>query len=120
MVELESLVAAREAFLCVRDDGISMEEVAKEGHYPFRRYTRLAEEIPLEDQQRFLSASRGDLLDPIERGDGFQLFRILGKMEPNLDDPVVRGRADERILDRHFAELVSRHLQWCLLTAPTG
>jgi hypothetical protein len=120
MVELESLDAAREAFLCVRDDGISMEEVAKEGHYPFRRYTRLAEEIPLEDQQRFLSASRGDLLDPIERGDGFQLFRILGKMEPNLDDPVVRGRADERILDRHFAELVSRHLQWCLLTAPTG
>lgn len=78
-IEVESLGAAREAFLCVRDDGISMEEVAREGHYPFRRSTLLVEGIPLAYQQRFLGASPGDLLDPIERGDGFQLFRFLKK-----------------------------------------
>ncbi|MBA2586659.1 MAG: hypothetical protein H0U99_09265 [Chthoniobacterales bacterium] len=116
MIELESLDAAHEAFLCVREDGMTMEEVAREGKYPFRRSTRLLEEIPLEYQQRFLSVSAGEVLAPLERGDGYQLCRVTGKSEPDVEDPSVRRRADDRILDRHFAELVGRHLEWRLLT----
>ncbi len=33
-IELDSLDAAREALLCAREDGMSMEEVAAEGRYP--------------------------------------------------------------------------------------
>ncbi len=116
MIELESLNAAREAFLCVREDGMSMEEIAHEGKYPFRRSARLLEEIPLEFQQRFLSVSPGDLLEPIERDGGYQLYRVLGKAEPDVADPAVRERADHRILGRHFSELAARHLEWRLLT----
>jgi len=92
-IELDSLNAAREALLCAREDGMSMEEVASEGRYPYRHPSVLLEEIPEELQQKFLSVHPGDILDPIAHGDGFHLCRIIGKEEPDLDDPVVQERA---------------------------
>ena len=37
LIELESHDAAQEALFCVREDGMSLEEVATEGRYPYRR-----------------------------------------------------------------------------------
>ncbi len=116
-IELDSLDAAREALLCARDDGMTMEEVAAEGRYPYRHPEVLLEEIPEELQQKFLSVHPGEILEPIARGDGFHLCRVIGKAEPNLEDPMVKKRAEERILDRHFADLTNRHIQWRLLLA---
>ncbi len=116
-IELDSLDAAREALLCAREDGMSMEEVAAEGRYPYRRPEVLLEELPEDLQQKFLSGHPGDILEPIARGDGFHVCRIIGKEEPNLDDPVVKERADQCILDRHFSDLTTRHIQWRLLLA---
>ena len=111
-LEFDSLDAAREGLLCVRSDGMSMEEVAKEGRYPYRHADVLLEDVPEDLQQKFLSVTPGDVLDPIVRGESFHLCRIIAKAEPNLDDPVVRSRADDRILERHFEELTSRHIAW--------
>ncbi|HEX4667884.1 MAG TPA: hypothetical protein VH207_14930 [Chthoniobacterales bacterium] len=116
-IELDSLDAAREALLCARDDGMSMEEVAAEGRYPYRHPEVLLEEIPVDLQQKFLSVHPGEILEPIARGDGFHVCRVVGKAEPDLEDPVVKTRAEERILDRHFADLTTRHIQWRLLLA---
>ena len=96
-IEVDSLDAAREALLCVREDGMSMEEVAAEGRYPYRHPEVLLEEIPEDLQQKFLSVPPGDILDPIARGDGFHVCRVIGKAEPDVDDPVVReagGRSE--------------------------
>ena len=112
IIELESSDAAREALLCVRDDGSSMEEVATEGRYPFRCADIVLEDIPADLQQKFLSVTPGSVLDPIDQGDGFQLWRVLDKKEPNPEDPAVRERVDQRILDRHFAELCAKHIRW--------
>jgi hypothetical protein len=109
-IELDSYDAAREALLCVREDGLSMAEVAAEGRYPYRRADLLLEDLPDDLQQKFLSVSPGDMLEPIPRGDGFHLCRIIGKMEPNVDDPAVRNRAERRILERHFSELTAKHI----------
>ena len=49
---------------------------------------------------------------PIVRGEGFHLCRILRKAEPDLDDPLVKSRAEDRILDRHFGELCAQHIRW--------
>lgn len=116
-IELDSLDAAREALLCAREDGMTMEEVATEGRYPYRRPEVLLEEIPEDLQQKFLSVHPGDILEPIARGDGFHICRVIGKAEPDLEDPVVKKRAEERILDRHFADLSTRFIQWRLLLA---
>ncbi len=117
MIELDSIDAAREALLCARDDGMSMEEVAAEGRYPYRHPEVLLEEIPEDLQQKFLSVHPGDILEPIARGDGFHICRVIGKAEPDLNSPVVKERAEERILDRHFADLTNRHIQWRTLLA---
>ena len=116
-IELDSLDAAREALLCAREDGMSMEEVAAEGRYPYRHPEVLLEQVPEDLQQKFLSVHPGDILEPIARGDGFHLCRIIGKEEPDLNDPVVQERADQCILDRHFSDLTTRFIQWRLLLA---
>lgn len=112
MLEVESKDAASEASLCVTVDGLSMEEVGKEGRYPYRRTQLLIEDIDADLQQKFLSVSAGSLIDPIARGDGFQLWRIVEKVEPNADDPVIQERIDKRLLDLHFSKLVANHIHW--------
>jgi hypothetical protein len=111
IIELESCDAANEALLCVREDGRSMVEVATEGRYPHRRVDFVLEDISLEAQQKFLCVSPGQVLKPIERGDGFELCRIVKKIEPRLDDPRVKSRIDQRLLDRHFSELVNKYVE---------
>ncbi len=115
MIELDSRDSACEAFLCVRDDGMSMEEVAQEGRYPYRRTELLLEEISEELQQKFLSLSPGDVLEPTPREDGFVLSRLIGKAEPRADAPEVRARIERRILERHFSDLMSSRIQWRIL-----
>jgi hypothetical protein len=109
MIEVESLDAAREALFCVREDGMSMEEVATEGGYPYRRADFILEDLPVDAQHRFLSVSAGEVLKPLAHGDGFELCRILKKIEPQPNDPNVKSRIDQRLIDRHFAELTSKY-----------
>ena len=111
-IELESRDAANEAILCVRDDGLSLEEVAAEGGYPIRRETILLEDLPADVHERILCAAPGEVLDPLPRGDGFQLCRIHEKAEPGAADPEVRHRIEERILKSSFAELCANHIRW--------
>lgn len=111
-IELDSLDAAREALLCARDDGMTMEEVAAEGRYPYRHTDLLLEDVPEDLQQKFLSVLPGEIIEPIARGDGFHLCRILAKAEPDGEAPDVKERAEKRILSRHFEELTAKHIQW--------
>ena len=110
-IELESHDAAKEAFFCVREDGMSMEEVATEGGYPYRRAECLMEDVPADVQQKYFSVSQGDLLEPIPHGDGFELCRIIKKTEPRLEDPIVKSRVDQRLLDHYFSDLTTRFTQ---------
>src|SRR5207247_850253 len=105
VIEVESIDAAREALFCVREDGMSMEEVATEGGYPYRRADFILEDLPVDAQHRFLSVSSGEVLKSLAHSDGFELCRILKKIEPHPEDPNVKSRIDQRLLDRHFAEL---------------
>jgi hypothetical protein len=110
VVELESRDAAQEALFCVREDGMSMEEVAREGRYPYRRVDFLLEDLPADLQQLFMSVQAGQVLEPVARTDGFELCRVIRKTEPDGADPTVKERVEQRLLDRHFAELAGRHV----------
>ena len=109
LIELESQDAAREALFCVREDGMSLEEVATEGRYPYRLANFLLEDLPEEVQQKYLSVSQGDLLEPMPRSDGFALCRIIKKVEPRLEDPTVKFRVDQRLLDHYFSDLTTKY-----------
>jgi hypothetical protein len=109
VIELESRDAAREALFCVREDEMSMEEVATEGRYPYRRADLLLEDLPVDIQQKYLSVSSGEVLEPIPHGDGFELCRIIKKVEPRLEDSIVKSRIDQQLLDRYFSELTTKY-----------
>jgi hypothetical protein len=109
LIELESRDAAREALFCVREDGMSLEEVATEGRYPYRVANFLLEDLPTEMQQKYLSVSQGDLLEPLPRSDGFALCRVIKKIEPRLEDPTVKLRVDQRLLDHYFSDLTTKY-----------
>jgi hypothetical protein len=118
VIEVESRDAAQEALFCVREDDMSMEEVAAEGLYPYRQATFVLEDIPADAQLRFVSASAGDILGPVARGAGFELCRVIKKIEPHADDPAVQSRIDERLLRRYFSDLASKFVQRQLGGAP--
>ena len=111
-IEFGSRDAASEAIWCVRNDGMSMAEMAQEGRYPYRRAQLVLEEIADDLQQKYLSLTPGSVLEPIPNEDGFQLSRLLHKTEPTLDDPEVSARIAQRILERHFADLSSKCVHW--------
>jgi hypothetical protein len=111
VIELESLDAAKEALLCIRQDGLSMEEIAADARYPYRRISFRHEDVPPELQQKFWSVSPGDVLDPLRRGDGFELYRITSKTEPDLADTAVQERIEQRLLEQHFSHLVHDHVE---------
>ncbi len=112
ILEVDSLDAAREALFCVREDGMSMEEVATEGRYPLRREQRVLEDIAPEWQQQFLSVTPGRVLEPMESEGAHRLCRVLAKHEPDPDDPAVQRRVEKRLLDRHFGDAMNQHVRW--------
>ncbi len=112
VLQVESADAAKEALFCIREDGMSMEEVANEGRYPYRRNEFLLEDLDPERQQRFIGITNGQLMEPIPHGDGFEVCRVIHRLEPQLDDPAIRTRLEDRALDRHFAELASKHVSF--------
>jgi hypothetical protein len=50
----------------------------------------------------------------MELDGGYRVCRIAGKREPDPADASVRQRVDQRLLNRHFTELASRHVRWDL------
>jgi hypothetical protein len=118
-VEVDSRDAAAEVIACVRNDGMEMSEVAEESRYPFHHSEVLLEDIPLEQQQRFLSVKAGTLFDPIPRSDAFEVWRVKERTEPSLQDPVIRERLESRIVDRCFSELLSKHIDWKFFVPPS-
>ena len=111
VIEVESHDAAQEALFCVSEDGMSMEEVATEGRYPLREVNFLLEDLSPELQQLFMSVSAGELLDPIPHGDGFEVCRVIKKIEPDAEDAAVKQRVEQRLLDRHFNDLSGKHVE---------
>ena len=113
-VEFDSLDAVREAELCVREDGLSLEEIAGESQYPFERKQHYAEDLPEAQRDSLLFAQVGTLLHVASEGGEFQLRRVVHRFEPQLEEPEVRRRLEHRILEQGFSEAVGSDLRWII------
>jgi hypothetical protein len=120
LLELDSLDAAREAIQCISEDGESMEDVATAASLPFERVDVRYEDLPEDLQMHLLGAMAGEILQPVSNGDGFKLCRLLRKIESDLDDDEIRGRVDQRIVERHFSEVAARFIRWILPPTSTA
>ena len=117
VIELESRDAAQEAlFLRARGrhlDGGSCERRT----LPISPASIFVlEDLGDELQQKFLSVSDGQIIEPMPHGDGFELCRVIRKIEPQADDPAIQSRIEQLLLNRHFSDLARKHVD-LLLTA---
>ncbi|MGZ8851303.1 MAG: hypothetical protein ACXW3E_13380 [Thermoanaerobaculia bacterium] len=115
-VEIESLqvdseAAAREASLCVADDGASLSEVASDSGYCAERSELWLDTADDTLSRRLLGASPGDVVGPIHDRGRFHVYQVLRKIAPTLSNPAVLERVDRIIADEFFADLCARHVQ---------
>jgi hypothetical protein len=108
---LESGNAAREAILCVQQDRVTLAEVAREAGYRADRHQLWAGEFDSALAQRLLGASQGAVVGPVERDGRFDVYQVIRKISPSLDDPAVANRVDAMLIDETFDELCSRYIE---------
>ena len=103
---------AREAALCVTDDGLTLEEVAFDAHGIVQQWNFYLDEIEQSTRPHFVAARKGDWLGPIKMIEGFPLFSILGKRMPAADDFGIRDRAENAIVAGMMAQAIDERVTW--------
>jgi hypothetical protein len=98
--------AAREAALCVRQDGMSLEEVAELARVTVIECTQRLDEAGKHMNGVLLAAAPGELAGPYPHEDGFILVEVLERSMPDLNDHALTTRARTELV----AEALERHL----------
>lgn len=115
LLELDGELAAREAYLCVKQDGMSLAQVAAEAGYALNSSSALLENLPADWQLVLLSAPLGMVLPLLGDGEERYLCLVKDKQDASLEHPEVQARVDTTILRQHFLELEARHVRWHIL-----
>lgn len=116
-VDLEALrfptaAAAQEAALCVREDGLSLSDVAIESHHAIDDYRTLLDALDEALRDAVLSASPGDTIGPLQTATGWIVAHVVGKTAADLADPLVRARAEAALVDGLRDRAALAHARW--------
>ena len=116
-VEVETMVvrsphAANEAVLCLRENQLSMSELASECDSSCDRMNVFLGDCSPELQRALLSASPGEILAPQSDGETFVVCRLINKTESDIHEQEVKARLDQRLLESHFSELTRERIRW--------
>ena len=103
---------AREAALCVSEDGLTLDQVAADAQCELREWNFYADEIEISVRPYFLAARPGDLLGPWRLREKYPLFSVLSKRLPHSDDPRIRTRAEDAIVAGLLAQAINERVHW--------
>lgn len=111
-LELSDPDAAREAALCVRVDGRTLEDVAADCGVEARPL-----DVHLEDAEPALrtaltSAKPGELVGPLAHDGGHLLVAVEAKRDPSADDPELARRAAAVLRERGLARELRTRVVW--------
>jgi hypothetical protein len=109
---LPTIESAKEAALCVRADGMALDEVARNAGVEVLASRGFLDEYDAALLDALVAARPGELLGPTASGDRFLLVLVRDKVLPAPDDPAVRRRAEERLLDVALAREVHDRVEW--------
>jgi hypothetical protein len=104
--------AAREAALCVREDGRTLDEVAGDANRKMRREEIYIEETEPDSRDLFLGARKGELLGPVKSGEESLLYLVLEKVLPSEEDEVIVSRARETVVKRLVEREINDRVNW--------
>jgi hypothetical protein len=103
---------AREAALCVREDGEDLNVVAARARTALRQERLRVGDLDPGLQAAFLTARMGKLIGPIRSGQEFKLYHVLDKQIPSVDIPEVRTWAEKLILQSAVKSEVDARVHW--------
>lgn len=106
--------AAREALLCVRDDGWTLAEAAVAAGTRPQVGSAVLEEVDDDLRRELLRSGPGQLVGPLQRDGGWAVLRVLGKTVPTLEAADVRARAVADVADAAVAREVTDRVRWLL------
>jgi hypothetical protein len=112
LLGFEDAARAREAALCVREDGMALDEVSANAHVPAFDSRFYLDELDPELRAVFLAAKPIDLIGPMLFEGSHTLFRILDKVMPHEQDPEIRRRAEQSVVTRTLGDEVQRRVRW--------
>jgi hypothetical protein len=103
---------AREAALCVREDGADLATVGAEANAPVRQGRLYLDVVEAPLRERLVGARPGELVGPVASEGAFLLFEIQDKVAPSIDDPAVRQRAEAAALGGRIGREVTDRVHW--------
>jgi hypothetical protein len=106
------LGAAREAALCVREDGLALEEVGHRAGVELQQVDALMQDVDPLLGKAILSTPAGELAGPLESSDGFVVVLVHEKTAPTLADPVIQGLLEREVPRRAVEREVRARVRW--------
>lgn len=104
--------AAREAALSVREDGLSLAEVAEYAHATLVEHDFFLEDVPPPLRDRLLAAREGDVVGPLGTNGTTTLYVVRRKTLPSPDDPAVRARAESLVMQSLLGGDLAGRVEW--------
>jgi hypothetical protein len=104
--------AAREAALCIRQDGEDLHDVASRARTVVKRERFRLEESEPALLSTFLGARKGELLGPLPLGPEYRLFLVCDKILPSEKDPVARQWAEQILWQSAVDREISLRVEW--------
>jgi hypothetical protein len=114
LARFESELLAREAALCVKDDGLSLADAAGEARTQVEDLQLYVEDAQAELRDLLRSAAPQALLGPVAWEGRCALVQVLEKVRPSPEDDEVRHRAEAHLLDRLFEDFAEHQVTWSL------
>lgn len=112
VLRLSSEDAAREALLSIREDGETLEAVARDAKTEVEESRAFLEDVEPALRDRLMSARPGDMVGPLAVAGGVALFLVVEKRTPSLDDAAPARRAEESLLAALTAREVDNRVKW--------
>jgi hypothetical protein len=112
VLAFEDAEAAREAALCVREDGVSFDDLADEAHLHVYEARFYLDELEEEARSAFAAAKPLEFLGPIGLEGRPTLCRVLDKVMPGADDPALVERAETLVFARALRAEADRRVTW--------
>jgi hypothetical protein len=111
-LSFDSVNAAAEAALCVREDGMTLSDVAMEAGQPIDDVRAVLEDLEEPLREVVLSAGVDTLVGPVDLNGRLTVAMVVSKMPPSLDDPLVRRRAERAIVESLGQKAIFSHVTW--------
>jgi hypothetical protein len=112
LVSFADVHRAREAVLCVREDGRALDQVAADAGGVLRRGDLWLEDVEPSWRTQLLSARAGDVVGPLRGSESFVVLSVRRKVLPVLEDPEIRRRAETSLLDRALEQESAGRVRW--------